>query len=150
MKEQNLVPYYHNKREYKGPGLSLEVLSPFRRLRIKFRGFLTNRETNQLVFTKMRVLWIATSNVFDFECDHNKRFIEKEIRKNSKSTKFEKIKFENRFEQLGQMKGTVLFEGQNECKLFLWGNRSKTYKELNENLKVYRLFGYSKVCLKII
>ena len=146
MREQNLMPFDKTKREYKAPGVSLEILSPFRRLRIKFRGFLTKKGTNDLVFVKMRVLWIATSSVLDFECDHNPVFIENQTKKSSKSVKFEEIKFENRFEQLGQMKGTVQFEAQNEEKLFLWGNQSKKFEEVGENREIHRFFGYSKVC----
>ena len=140
----NLVSYDSTKREYKAPGISLEVLNPFRGLRIKFRGYLNKKGTNELVFVKMRILWFAISNIFDFQCDHNKEFIEKQL--NTKSSKLEEIKFENRFEQLGQMKGTVQFEGQEEEELFLWGNKSKKYEEPDENRKIDRLFGYSKVC----
>ena len=144
MNEQNLVSFDKNKRQYKAPGISLEVLNPFRRLRIKFRGYLTKKGTNELVFVKIRLLWIAISNVFDFECHHNKNFIEQEWQ-NSKIKKSKHIAFENRFEQLGQMKGTIQFDDQNEEKLFLWGNKSKKYEQKNICRKVFRLFGYSKV-----
>ncbi|CAG2105185.1 unnamed protein product [Medioppia subpectinata] len=129
MNEQNLVPYDKHKREYKAPGISLEVLNPFRRLRIKFRGYLTKSGSNEVVFVKMRLLWIAISNVFDFECDHNKDFIECDLKNNSKFKSMDEIKFENRFEQMGQMKGTFQVDHQNEEKLFLWGNKSKKKAE---------------------
>ncbi|CAG2105187.1 unnamed protein product [Medioppia subpectinata] len=144
MNEQNLVPYDKHKREYKAPGISLEVLNPFRRLRIKFRGYLTKSGSNEVVFVKMRLLWIAISNVFDFECDHNKDFIECDLKNNSKFKSMDEIKFENRFEQMGQMKGTFQVDHQNEEKLFLWGNKSKKYTEENNGRKISRLFGYSK------
>ena len=145
MVEQNLVPYDKHKREYKAPGISLEILSPFRRLRIKFRGYVTKRGSNKLVFLKMRLLWIAMSNVFDFECDHKREFIESELKSNSKMKSMDEIKFENRFEQMGQMKGTFQADDCDEEKLFLWGNKSKKYEEENSRRKIYRLFGYSKV-----
>ena len=142
LNELNLVPFDKNKCEYKAPGISLEILNPFRRLRIKFRGYLHKNGSNELVFVKFRILWIAVSNVFDLECDHNKQFIAQEM-KNSKIN-ISKVKFENRFEQFGQMKGMIQFDKEPEQKLFLWGNKSKKYVgECDE--KFYRLFGYSKV-----
>ncbi|CAG2162538.1 unnamed protein product [Oppiella nova] len=124
MVEQNLVPYDKHKREYKAPGISLEILNPFRRLRIKFRGYVTKRGSNKLVFLKMRLLWIAMSNVFDFECDHKREFIESELKSNSKLKSLDEIKFENRFEQMGQMKGTFQADDRDEEKLkdgyFIW------------------------------
>ena len=147
MNQQNLMPFDKTKREYKAPGIALEVLSPFRRMRIKFRGFLTKNDSKELTFVKIRLLWIAISNVFDFESDHKKEFIEKELKKNSSSKSFSDIKFENRYEQLGQMKGTVQIEDQNDDNLFLWGSKSKKFDESNRNRKITRLFGYSKVSI---
>lgn len=142
------MPFEKSKREYKAHGISLEVLSPFRRLRIKFRGFLTKNNSNELVFVKIRLLWIAISNVFDFESDNKKEFIEEELKKNSITKSFSEIKFENRFEQLGQMKGTVQIEDQNEENLFLWGSKSKKFNEHNQKRRIKRLFGYSKVSIE--
>ncbi len=142
MNELNLISYDRNKREYKAPGISLEILNPFRRLRIKFRGYLHKNGSNELVFVKLRMLWISISNVFDLQCDHNQQFIAQEIKDSNKE-----IKFEDRFEQFGQMKGTIQFENDSEEKVFLWGNKSKRYSD-QINREIHRFFGYSKVFLK--
>jgi hypothetical protein len=142
MNEQNLVPYDRNIREYKAPGISLEILNPFRRLRIRFRGYLHKNDSNELVFVKFRLLWIAISNVFDLQCDHNQEFITQEI--SQSNTEVSNIKHEDRFEQFGQMKGTIQLNNKPEEKVFLWANKSKKYDE-DCDRKVQRLFGYSKV-----
>jgi len=144
MNEINLIPYDKNKREYKGPEISLEILNPFRRLRIKFRGYLRKTGSDELVCVKFRLLWIAISNVFDLQCDHNQQFIREEILKNSNSQN--EIEFEDRFEQFGQMKGTIQFNNCPEENVFMWGNKSKKYVD-ESNRKIDRLFGYSKVRL---
>ncbi len=145
MNEQNLVPYDRNKLEYKAPGISLQILNPFRRLRIKFRGYLRKNDLNELVFVKFRLLWIAISNVFDLQCDHNQQFIAQEISNFCQSnTQISNIKHEDRFEQFGQMKAIIQFNNEPQEKVFLWGNKSKKYYE-DCDRQVDRLFGYSKV-----
>jgi hypothetical protein len=88
-----------------------------------------------LIFVKFRLLWIAISNVFDLQCDHNQQFIAQEICKGSElNTEVSNIKHEDRFQ----------FNNEPEEKVFLWGNKSKKYDE-DCDRKVQRLFGYSKV-----
>ncbi len=66
-------------REYKIAGLTLEVLCPFRKLRIKVRGYLRRKDTNQLIYTRFRLFWCPLSNVFDFQNDFDDQFIAKEF-----------------------------------------------------------------------
>ena len=56
------------KKEYKVSGLTIEILAPFKRKTIKFRGYLT-KNGQQLVFVKFRFVWLALSRVYDFTHD---------------------------------------------------------------------------------
>ncbi len=66
-------------KEYTIAGLKIEVLSPFRKLRIKFRGYLRNKDKNELIFTRFRLFWSPLSNIFDFQNDFDHQFIAKEF-----------------------------------------------------------------------
>ncbi len=66
-------------RKYKIAGLTLEVLCPFRKLRIKVRGYLRRKDTNELIYTRFHLFWSPLSNVFDFQNDFDDQFIAKEL-----------------------------------------------------------------------
>ncbi|CAG2180128.1 unnamed protein product, partial [Oppiella nova] len=56
LEEDSDVEY--RKNEYRVCGLGVEIMSPFRRKRIKFRGYLTKND-NELVYVKFRFLWYS-------------------------------------------------------------------------------------------
>ncbi|CAG2109509.1 unnamed protein product [Medioppia subpectinata] len=126
-------------KQYRIVGLSVEVLAPFRKLRIKFRGYLRNRETNELIFSRFSLFWCPLSNVFDFQNDFDRKYIAKEL----SSLGIKQLIEEERHEQWGQLVGSVQFDTQLSKQLFLWGNKSKQYVNSWDNRKVTRIYGFS-------
>jgi hypothetical protein len=146
LNEEELVtiPSDRSVNEYKIAGIAVEVLNPFRKLRIKVRAYLRRKDTNELVFAKFRLFWTSISNIFDFENDFCDKFIAKELSSATNSTNTG-IQFEDRFEQLGQIKGDLQFENLSHKELYLWGFKAKQYlNQTNNNLKSTRIYGFSK------
>jgi len=138
------IPKDRAVNEYKMAGVAVEVLCPFRRLRIKVRAYFRRKDTNQLVFAKFRFFWTSISNTFDFENDFSDQFIAKEL-SSSTNNKNTSIQFEDRFEQFGQMKGDVQFESLPHKEVYLWGSKAKQYlTQTNNTLKSTRIYGFSK------
>ncbi|RWS27704.1 uncharacterized protein B4U80_12851 [Leptotrombidium deliense] len=121
--------------EYKCGPLSIEILSPFRKLRIKFRGYLKNENTGEFNFAQLRLHWYSLSNVFDHKCSFDSNYIAKQLVKNNSKT----IEVEDRIEQFGNIKGTVKIESESEKQIFLWGLRSKNI--CDKGLRASRLIG---------
>ncbi|CAG2162914.1 unnamed protein product [Oppiella nova] len=121
LEEDSEVEYRPN--EYRMGGLGLEINTPFRRKRIKFRGYLSKND-NQLVYVRFRFLWYAVSRVYDFTHDFDDHFMAKEMALSPKSDTSDN-RFEDRFEQFGQIKGTFGEELTNERELYFWGSMSK-------------------------
>jgi hypothetical protein len=146
LNEEELVtiPSDRSVNEYKIAGIGVEVLNPFRKIRIKVRAYLRRKDTNELVFAKFRLFWTSISNIFDFENDFCDEFIAKELSSATNSTNTG-IEFEDRFEQLGQIKGDIQFENLSHKELYLWGFKAKQYlNQTNTNLKSTRIYGFSK------
>jgi hypothetical protein len=146
LNEEELVtiPSDRSVNEYKIAGIAVEVLNPFRKLRIKVRAYLKRKDTNELIFAKFRLFWTSISNIFDFENDFCDEFIAKELSSATNSTNTG-IQFEDRFEQLGQIKGDLQFENLSHKELYLWGFKAKQYlNQTNNNLKSTRIYGFSK------
>lgn len=123
-------------------GLAIEILSPFRRKRIRFRGYLT-KNGDQLVYIKFRFLWIGSSRVYDFTHDFDDTFMTKECVK-SKNGLIEPS-FEDRIEQFGQMKGTFEEDNNSQKVLYFWGAISKKYlSTVPVNRRIIRIVGYNK------
>lgn len=131
----------NNTTEYRIGSIRIQVLCPFRRLRIKIRGYLKKKGSNELVFAKIGLFWIALSNTFDFQNDFDDKFIAKELSKSSES----EVQFENRIEQFGQLKGVIQIENDSEKELYLWGIRAKSFLTSgDENISAVRIYGYNK------
>ena len=149
LEENSEVEY--KKKEYRVNGLGLEILSPFRRKRIKFRGYLLKND-KQLVYVKFRFLWFGFSRVHDFTNDFDDYFMAKELTKSNGNLICEQ-KFEDRFEQFGQMKGIFEEENQEKRDLYFWGSISKKYlmtKTKNPlNRRIIRICGYNRKGIKI-
>ena len=139
LEEESEVQY--KDREYKVSGLGIEILSPFRRKRIRFRGYLT-KNGKQLVYVKFRFLWIGLSRVYDSTHDYNDHFMAKEWTKAKGG--LPEPPFEDRIEQFGQMKGT--FEEDNHQRhLYFWGSISKKYLSTKPvKRRIIRILGYTK------
>ena len=140
MNEESDVEY--REREYRVCGLGLEIESPFRRKRIKFRGYL-KKNNKELVYIQFRFLWFAVSKVYDFTHDFDDYFIAKEL---SKCQKLENSnQFEDRFEQFGQMKGTFKEESDPQKELYFWGSISKKYLSSEPiERRIIRICGFNK------
>ncbi|CAG2177215.1 unnamed protein product, partial [Oppiella nova] len=110
----------YRKNEYRICGLGVEIMSPFRRKRIKFRGYL-KKNNNELVYVRFRFLWYAVSRVYDFTHDFDDHFMAKELLLSPKS-RGSSDRFEDRFEQFGQMKGNFKEEMEEERQLYFWGS----------------------------
>jgi hypothetical protein len=138
LEEETSVKYTQN--EYKLCGFGFEIMFPFRRNRLKFRGYL-RKNGEQLVYTRIRLLWLAISRVYDFNNDFDDGFLAKEL---AKQSNVKDIYTENRFEQFGQMKGTFQIEKSEPKIIYLWGSKCKSYLTSIDNQKFVRIFGYSK------
>jgi len=137
--EESTVDF--NQREYKVCGLGFEILSPFRRNRIKFRGYLLKNET-ELVYVQIRFMWLALSKVYDFTSDFDDYFMAKELALSQQSGD---LQFENRFEQFGQIKGTFKVEKEPQKQIYLWGSKSKKYlPKVSADTKIIRICGFNK------
>ena len=47
------------------------------------------------------------------------------------------IERENRFEQWGQVKGTVKIENEDMDTIYLWGVKAKSYEQACQSLRIY-------------
>ena len=132
----------HRDREYRASGLAIEILSPFGRKRIRFRGYLT-KNGNQLVYVRFRFLWIGLSRVYDFTHDFDDGFMTKEWIKCMIGVS--EPAFEDRIEQFGQMKGTFDEDSRPQRVLYFWGAYSKKYLSTQTiDRKIIRIVGYNK------
>jgi hypothetical protein len=132
-----------NIDHYSSCGITVEVLNPMRRLRIKISSFMKKINNNsELVFIRARFIWYAFSNVFDYQSDYDLYFMAKQIAKQSKSWKIIP-QTENCFEQFGQLKGTIQVEQNRQKDVFLWGIRNKKFIENLDETKVWKIHGYS-------
>ncbi len=137
--EESIVDF--NQNEYKVCGLGFQIMCPFRRNRLKFRGYL-KKNNNELVYVQIRFLWLALSKVFDFTHDFDPYFMAKEIARSQHSAD---PSFEDRFEQFGQMKGTFQVEREPQKVIYLWGSKSKKYLPKESlNRKIIRICGVDK------
>lgn len=126
--------------EYKLPGVSLEVISPFRHLRLKVRGYLRNQGTNEVVFAKMRFIWCPVSNVFDYRSDFDAKQLAISMKRGLSKFTTQIPEIENRYEQYGQLKGEVTILGADDRVIedeerFFWGHRAKTIHEPQNSSK---------------
>ncbi|XP_054166950.1 uncharacterized phosphotransferase YvkC-like [Oppia nitens] len=139
----------YRKGEYRVSGLGLEIQVPFKRKRIKFRGYLL-KNNKELVYIQFRFLWYACSRVYDFTSDFDDYFMAKELTLLSSKLPKSVNQFEDRFEQFGQIKGTFREEKQLESNnLYFWGTISKKYlmsktKDESFNRHIIRVNGYTK------
>ena len=116
-------------------------MSPFRRNRIKFRGYLW-KNNKELVYVRIRFLCLGLSKVYDYENDFDNNFMAKEL--TSSQQKLE-MKFENRFEQFCQIKGTFQVENESQKIISIWGSKSKKYLPKDtQNRRIFRICGYNK------
>ncbi|CAG2113475.1 unnamed protein product, partial [Medioppia subpectinata] len=122
LEEDSEVEYRSN--EYRVCGLGLEIMSPFRRKRIKFRGYLTKNDKD-LVYMRFRFLWYSISRVADFTYDFNDHFMAKEMMRSKNRDNEIVDQLEDRFEQFGQMKGNFKEDMEEEKQLYFWGSISK-------------------------
>ena len=82
--EEDEVEMGQNPREYKAAGVAFEVLCPMKRCRLKVRGYL-KKNGKELVYARIRLLWIALSNGFDMSYHFDDVFLAKEITNSSTS-----------------------------------------------------------------
>ena len=139
LNENHLLNIESNKslKQYRVGGLNVQVISPFRKLRVRFRGILRRKDTNELLFSRFNFFWSPLSNIFDFQNDFDNYYLAKEL----SAQGIDQIITEDRYEQWGQLYGTVQFENESSREVFLWGNKSKQY--LNDfKPKVTRIYGF--------
>ena len=140
LEDQSVVEY--KKKEYKICGLAIETLSPFRRKRIRFRGYLT-KNGKQLVYVKFRFLCLTFGRVYDFTHDFDDQFMAKEWTKCKKRQIDQQ--FEDRLEQFCQIKGTFNVEDNPERVLYFWGSFSKKFLATKPiNRRIVRIIGFTK------
>ncbi|XP_054166988.1 prodigiosin synthesizing transferase PigC-like [Oppia nitens] len=133
----------YRKGEYRVSGLGLEILSAFRRKRIKFRGYLL-KNNKELVYIQFRFLWIAMSRVYDFTYDFDDSFLAKELTFSPKSHLNAEDILEDRLEQFGQIKGTFKEEKETERNIYFWGSMSKKYLTSHKKRNITRICGFTK------
>lgn len=152
--ESTYTPLHSSK--YSVGGLNVEIISPLRCIRLQFRGYLKN-QIGETCFMKFRLLWQTSSEVFDYRLDFDDVFMGNELCSQRNSQNVDKglikqlsvgkiIDFENRFEQYGQIKGTIQIESEAEKEIYLWGSRRKHFSSEDSDLVSRTLYGYSKVC----
>ncbi|RWS30385.1 putative phosphoenolpyruvate synthase-like protein [Leptotrombidium deliense] len=136
----------HHSHAYRLHGLRIQILSPFRKTRITFRGIVRKRSTNSKqwneVFVKFYLIWYPLSKAFDFKHDNKASFIAIDVTLNDFDVS---TAFEDRYEQYGQLKGTIQIESSASKNLFLWGNKCKKFCDHNSNVnKTWkRMFAFS-------
>ena len=140
LNESDLLTIESNNqlKEYKIAGLTVQVLSPYRKLRIRVRALLRRRDTNELVYSRIRFFLCPLSNIFDFQNDFDNKYIAKEL----SALGITDFKTEDRHEQWAQLRGTVQIGDDPTKEVFLWGNKSKQYLNDNFRRKVTRIYGF--------
>lgn len=157
---QKLISNSDDNYKYKTNEFSLEILNPFRLIRISFRGFLTKKVQNSnsnikddsspnIKFAKIRLFWYNVSDVFDSKKDIDLAAISKQFARDGNTSigEVNNIEFEDTYYQDGQLKGTVEIDGQSEEDIFLWGSRVKKFIAQDDNKIYSRTFGYSLVSM---
>lgn len=142
VKETGIL-YNSSKREnYQFSGLLLEVLEPFQRWRIKFNGYLRDKN-NQFIFVRMRLFWNSNSEVFDFKANCDSTYLAKQL---SHSNIGIDVIFEDRYVGCGQLEGIIQLNNEKEQEIYLWGSRSKTISsQKNKEFDKEIIMGYSEV-----
>ncbi|GIZ03282.1 phosphoenolpyruvate synthase [Caerostris extrusa] len=125
-----------DKKTFSCGGLQLHYLSPMRKWRIFFNGFL--KETNEddtssdkMVHVKFALIWSATTDVFDFSSDINKKILADGLAKskwNQYSPPIEKLNSAlNCYAQCGVIMGNVNIDGLDEVNLYLFGEKLRFF-----------------------
>ncbi|GFT27567.1 putative phosphoenolpyruvate synthase [Nephila pilipes] len=114
-------------------GLQIHYLCPMKRWRIFFNGLLRETcdndvTTNKMVHVKFAVIWIASSNIYDFATDVNSRALAlglAESEWNQFLPPLEKLyNALNFYAQTGIITGTINVEGNDEeQQLYLFGEK---------------------------
>ena len=60
-------------------GLLVRICSPFKQIRLTYRGFLNDVQSNKLVFARFNLQWMCLTKVFDFQKNFSKDFLLKEF-----------------------------------------------------------------------
>ncbi|CAH1141478.1 unnamed protein product [Phyllotreta striolata] len=104
-----------NKRHWKTDSLNIEVLEPFKRLRITFNGLLRNREgaTDHVQFN---FLFIAASSPNYTPHDIDELLLSKYVKERSKNSNSQSCD-QHGFDQFGVLVGTVKINSSNEFTL---------------------------------
>ncbi|XP_054152656.1 prodigiosin synthesizing transferase PigC-like [Oppia nitens] len=125
---------------YRIAGLTIEVLEPFRKLRIKYRGYLRRKcsteevdEQSPLVYTKLTLFWSSLTNVYDFVGCYDTGYLAKQLSGSGVRQPMDNTNIDEfRHEQCGHMTGSVQFDetiasADNTRQLSLWGTKLKHY-----------------------
>lgn len=137
---------------YRIKGLSVQVVAPFRKSRIIFRGLISRKRLSdgdvEDVFLRLRLFWNPLTKVYDSLSDYNDDFMARELAtgRHARKRNFDAI-YEDYYEQYSQLKGTLQVESRTVEEVFLWGGRSKSSRQIDgaRNTTAIRLLAFSKV-----
>ncbi|XP_035212455.1 uncharacterized protein LOC118186462 isoform X2 [Stegodyphus dumicola] len=130
-------PYIDNEYLFHSSGLQIRCLTPLRKWRISFNGLLQKlqkqesekEEELELTHVRFSFVWLAMSVVEDLNIDFNAKDLAESIANASHDITAEDIScftsMQNRYEQWGQLMGTLNIKGKDEKELYLWSIRTR-------------------------
>ncbi|XP_055937267.1 putative phosphoenolpyruvate synthase isoform X2 [Argiope bruennichi] len=124
------TPYIDSDGLFYACGLQIRCLSPMRKWRISFNGLLQqcNSENNdksskKIVHVKFSFIWLSIARGRETNIDFSCKDLATAFANASHNIDFKDLKcfyaFQNRYEQWGQLMGTVCVKGKEE-ELYLW------------------------------
>ncbi|XP_067130557.1 rifampicin phosphotransferase-like [Centruroides vittatus] len=138
--------------EFSSCGLKIKCLSPLRKWRISYNGFLkkmnTDKTQEEMIHVKFSFLWLSISISHDFQTDFNSSLLSESMCQNfslfpySNLNKFKNIF--NNYEQWGNYIGTISIDN-NEEEMHLWGPRLRNrgvleWNQIGDYVKIYGYF----------
>lgn len=120
--------------KYRIKGLTVEVISPLRKLRITFRGIMncaSQGSSAKELFIKFNFFWTPFSGAIDGKHSFDCKFLAKDLSETCSRNLGSKVNLidmlEDRYEQYGQLIGLISIDNQPDEEVFLWGSRYKIF-----------------------
>ena len=122
--------------KYRIKGLTIEIISPLRKLRITFRGMMracvNSESAGADTFVKFNFFWTPFSGAVDGKYYFDPKFLAKDLSDTCSRNLRTNVKLidmiEDRYEQYGQLIGLINVDNQSpDDEVFFWGSRYKVF-----------------------
>lgn len=126
--------YIASENMFSSSGLQIKCLSPLRKWRISFNGILQKfnsqiEKDDELTHVRFSFIWLAMSGVQEQNFAYTQNDLAKAFMNKSYSLSEKDLKcvheLQNRYDQWGQMMGTIMLNGESEKELYFWSIRTR-------------------------